>query len=87
MEGNITYSFALETPPLFPFSFVDKENPAWLSYKNLEIKTYQKDNKPFRDGDNKWGVIGRYWNLCIPDDNKGFSMTGYNDKLTLDDKG
>jgi hypothetical protein len=28
MEGNITYSFALETPPLFPFSFVDKENPA-----------------------------------------------------------
>jgi len=83
MEGYINYKFDLEIPLIFSIFSEEKKE-----YRQLEIKTNKSKDEFFRSSDtDKWGTIERYWNLCVPEDNKGFSMTGYNDKLTLEDIG
>ena len=88
MEGNITYNFDLETPLLFPFAWGSEKH----EYKYLEIETNKNENEFYQNTDNKGGIgnkfgpLKTYWNLYVPDNNKGLSVTGINDKLTLGDK-
>ncbi|WNE41171.1 MAG: hypothetical protein mread185_000628 [Mycoplasmataceae bacterium] len=91
-QGNIEYTSDLKILLIFPFLINPIEESKKTEYRKLKIKTNQKESEFFRGINGKGGIgnkftpLENYWNLCVPNDKKGFSMIGCNDELTLEDK-